>query len=222
MSRSMLYCLAGAFLFQIAMKLGPELPERESLKLTSRVVAKVDPTKRPSPPRGLPMAMVLIRAPALPVTDLLREALEAARPLLPFASDLTQEGDTLTFNLDDSVVAISLVRAPIVTDDLELACPALPDWPNACPMLRAHGAQLVVALTASYLSPLDRALQLTQVTAAGVGDEVVIIGAQDGSRISPEEVAAMQRAARVSDLALEVRGSVARVYLGAVAERDRA
>ena len=56
-------------------------------------------------------------------------------------------------------------------------------------------------------------VDLTGVPEAGVGDEVVIIGEQSGTRITPEEVAESQRAARVSDLALEVRQSIQRVYL---------
>jgi alanine racemase len=56
-------------------------------------------------------------------------------------------------------------------------------------------------------------VDLTRVPDAIVGDEVVIIGAQNGVAIRPEEVVNKQAAARVSDLALEVRPSVARVYL---------
>ena len=56
-------------------------------------------------------------------------------------------------------------------------------------------------------------IDLTQVRDAAVGDEVVIIGRQDAQRISPEEVAQKQSAARVSDLALEVRPTIVRVYV---------
>ncbi len=58
-------------------------------------------------------------------------------------------------------------------------------------------------------------IDLTGVPGAEVGDEVVIIGEQDGTRIAPEEVVTSQCAARVSDLALEVRESIPRLYLGA-------
>ena len=57
-------------------------------------------------------------------------------------------------------------------------------------------------------------VDLTQVPAAAVGDEVVIIGTQDGQRISPEEVVKKQGASRVPDLALEVRPSIPRIYHG--------
>ena len=56
-------------------------------------------------------------------------------------------------------------------------------------------------------------VDLTRVPSAAVGDEVVIIGRQDASRINPEEVMAKQSAARVADLALEVRATIARVYV---------
>ena len=58
-------------------------------------------------------------------------------------------------------------------------------------------------------------IDLTGVPGAEVGDEVVIIGEQDGTRIAPEEVVTSQCAARISDLALEVRESIPRLYLGA-------
>jgi alanine racemase len=57
-------------------------------------------------------------------------------------------------------------------------------------------------------------IDLTRVPAAAVGDEVVIIGAQNGQRISPEEVVKNQGASRVPDLALEVRPTILRTYLG--------
>ena len=56
-------------------------------------------------------------------------------------------------------------------------------------------------------------VDLTRVPSAAVGDEVVIIGRQNTSRINPEEVMAKQSAVRVSDLALEVRATIARVYV---------
>jgi alanine racemase len=56
-------------------------------------------------------------------------------------------------------------------------------------------------------------VDLTEVPAAAVGDEAVIIGRQMDGCITPEEVMTRQGAARASDLALEVKPSVARVYL---------
>lgn len=56
-------------------------------------------------------------------------------------------------------------------------------------------------------------LDVTQVPSAAVGDEVVIIGRQGEDRIAPEESVRKQAAARVSDLALEVRASVPRRYV---------
>lgn len=56
-------------------------------------------------------------------------------------------------------------------------------------------------------------VDLTRVPGAAVGDEVVIIGRQNAHRIAPEEVMAKQSAARVPDLALEVKQTIARVYV---------
>ncbi len=57
-------------------------------------------------------------------------------------------------------------------------------------------------------------IDLTTLPTASVGDEVMIIGAQEGSRITPDEVVIKQGASRVPDLALEVRQSIPRIYLG--------
>jgi alanine racemase len=56
-------------------------------------------------------------------------------------------------------------------------------------------------------------VDLTRVPSAAVGDEVVIIGQQNANRIGPEEVMTKQSAARVPDLALEVKPTIARVYV---------
>ena len=56
-------------------------------------------------------------------------------------------------------------------------------------------------------------IDLTSVPAAAVGDEVVIIGEQDGLCISPEEVRTRQGVAQVTDIALEVRPTIGRVYI---------
>ena len=79
-----------------------------------------------------------------------------------------------------------------------------------CGEFLVHGRR--VAMLAAPALEYTR-VDLTEVPAAAVGDEVVIIGAQNGGTISPEEIVKKQAVARVSDLALEVRPSVARVYL---------
>ena len=57
-------------------------------------------------------------------------------------------------------------------------------------------------------------VDLTGVPDARVGDEVAIVGRQGEARISPEEVVRKQKAGRVSDIALEVRPTIPRVYIG--------
>ena len=56
-------------------------------------------------------------------------------------------------------------------------------------------------------------LDLTEIPEAILGDEVVLIGEQDGSRISPEEVVAFQNHTRIADLAMAVRPSIPRRYI---------
>lgn len=53
-------------------------------------------------------------------------------------------------------------------------------------------------------------IDLTDVPEAREGDEVVIIGAQGGQSISPEEVRRAQGATRIQDVALEIRQTVTR------------
>jgi alanine racemase len=56
-------------------------------------------------------------------------------------------------------------------------------------------------------------IDLTGIADTRVGDEVVIVGRQGQQRISPQEVLQAQGAARVPDLALELKGAVSRRYL---------
>ena len=93
-------------------------------------------------------------------------------------------------------------------------------------MHRLHCGEVLVrgervAILASPALEYTR-IDLTDVPGAAVGDEVVIIGRQGERRISPEEVVAKQFAGRESDLALEVRASVARSYVDSTAEREQA
>ncbi|HZS84966.1 MAG TPA: alanine racemase [Stellaceae bacterium] len=57
-------------------------------------------------------------------------------------------------------------------------------------------------------------IDLTALPEAQQGDEVVIIGEQAGERITPDEVVAHQHHARIADLAMAVRPSIPRHYLG--------
>jgi len=86
-------------------------------------------------------------------------------------------------------------------------------------MARLHaGAVLIRGRRVPLLSPPSleyTRLDLTGVPDAELGDEVVIIGHQGSESISADEVMQAQKAARVQDLALEVRASVVRHYRAA-------
>lgn len=56
-------------------------------------------------------------------------------------------------------------------------------------------------------------IDLSEIPESEVGDEVVIIGQQQGATISPEEVVAFQGHVRVADLAIAVRPQIPRVYV---------
>jgi alanine racemase len=58
-------------------------------------------------------------------------------------------------------------------------------------------------------------LDLSDIPQAQRGDEVVIIGAQEGDRITPDAVVAHQRHARIADLAMAVRHGIPRRYIEA-------
>ncbi|GAA4322678.1 alanine racemase [Pigmentiphaga soli] len=56
-------------------------------------------------------------------------------------------------------------------------------------------------------------IDLTGIAQAAAGDEVMIIGEQDGAAISAHEVMQAQGAARVADLAMEIRSTTQRHYV---------
>lgn len=82
---------------------------------------------------------------------------------------------------------------------------------------RLHaGYALVGGRRAALLGPPSieyTRIDLTDVPQAQVGDEVVFIGRQGEARITPEDVMAKQQIARLTDLALEVRPTIQRVFL---------
>ena len=79
-----------------------------------------------------------------------------------------------------------------------------------CGEVLVHGVRAkILGLPALEYCRVD----LTQVAEVKVGDEVVIIGRQGQGEISPQEVLTAQGAARVADLAIELKGTVARRYL---------
>ncbi len=57
-------------------------------------------------------------------------------------------------------------------------------------------------------------LDVSDVAGATLGDEVVLIGEQSGGAITPSEVVAHQKLARIADLAMAIRPSVPRRYIG--------
>ena len=79
------------------------------------------------------------------------------------------------------------------------------------------GEVLVSGRRAAILGPLSlehTRIDLTEIPAAGVGDEAVIIGEQQGASIPPAEVMAHQGLALQPALAMAVRESVRRRYVG--------
>lgn len=56
-------------------------------------------------------------------------------------------------------------------------------------------------------------LDLSDIPQARMGDEVVVVGEQDGDRITPDAVVAHQRHQRIADLAMAVRPGIPRRYI---------
>lgn len=77
-----------------------------------------------------------------------------------------------------------------------------------CALVRGRRVPLVGNAALEYMR-----IDLSDVPGAQVGDEVVLIGEQGGSAITPEEAAQHQKAARIIDLALQVGTAVPRRYL---------
>ena len=74
-------------------------------------------------------------------------------------------------------------------------------------LVRGQRAAIVSAPSLEY-SRID----LTDIAQAEVGDEVIIIGSQQGATITPQEVMQHQHAARTQDLVLFIGNSIRRVY----------
>ena len=79
-------------------------------------------------------------------------------------------------------------------------------------MVHLHAGEVLVRGRQARLLGEPTRVDLSGIPQAQVGDDVVIIGRQGGEENSPAEAAEHQRSSPLA-LALEIRPSVARVYL---------
>ena len=75
---------------------------------------------------------------------------------------------TLSFQVNDTLVALAVMPAPIPWSDLEGPCATSILWPDAEQVLREHATHMIVTAMSDG-PPIDRMKILTQVTAAVCG-----------------------------------------------------
>lgn len=109
--------------------------------------------------------MVLFREkPTLSASELQR-ALSSNWPALAEATEVSENGDTLSLRLGASDVVIGAMPAPIPWSDLEEPCATSILWPDAETVIRGHESHAIVTVSGER-SPVELSTLLTQVTAA--------------------------------------------------------
>lgn len=83
----------------------------------------------------------------------------------PPVSDVSEEDNTLAFNLDNAEVVIGTMPAPVPWPDLEGPCATSILWPDAAATLPGHTHHAIVTVRGE-LGPVALSTVLTQVTAA--------------------------------------------------------
>lgn len=120
----------------------------------------------PPPRRNLCLAMVALeRVTPLPEGALLA-FLQDNWKELPRAKEVRQEGDTVSFELGNALVTLTLMRTPIPWGDLEGPARAAWHWPEATERLKAHLGHVIVAVLAPGMDRIEATLLLTRVVAA--------------------------------------------------------
>lgn len=114
---------------------------------------------------SLQIAMIFFNhAPVYPVKEVLA-FLSSRWPGLAAVSDVSEDGNTLAFNVDTAEVVIGTMPAPVPWSDLEGPCATSILWPDAASMLRSHTHHAIVTVRGE-LDPVALSTVLTQVTAA--------------------------------------------------------
>jgi hypothetical protein len=118
------------------------------------------------PQRNLWLAMVALeRASPVPEGAFLAFLQDNWKDL-PHAKNVRQEGKTLSFELGDALVTLSLMPGPIPWGDLEGPARAAWHWPEARERLEAHQAHVIVVVRAPGMNRITSGLLLTRVVAA--------------------------------------------------------
>lgn len=114
---------------------------------------------------SLQISMILFnQAPAYSVKEL-QAFLSSRWPDLSAVSDVSEEENTLAFNLGSAEVVIGTMPAPVPWSDLEGPCSTSILWPAAAPVLQGHTHHAIVTVRGE-LDPVALSTVLTQVTAA--------------------------------------------------------
>lgn len=146
---------------QQASLLGMPLGKRASL-------FRREPENPNEPKTRLPLCLAMVAlTQAKPIdAQALINFLQEHWKEVPCAMNISYEGDTLSFEINDAVVALTLIRMPIPWMDLERPCRTAWHWPEAGKYLRAHQAHFIATVSGANSDQVEAMLLLTRVIAA--------------------------------------------------------
>lgn len=112
------------------------------------------------------VAMIALSSPVFPDQNQLFDFLKSTWPETPLAKDISNNDQTLTFDLGKAIAAVSLMPAPIPWEELEGPCATAWYWPEATQALKDHKYHLIVALMKSPFDTIDTTLLFTKLVAS--------------------------------------------------------
>lgn len=123
---------------------------------------------------GPALAMILLETPTHDMAQLAERLKTAAiGPATP--GNLELRGNTILFNLDGELTAISLMPGPMPWSDLRGPCSTAWMWPEAEEKVSQHKGHLLLAMMKGQHTPIQRRLLLTELVAA-LARETGVVG----------------------------------------------
>ena len=111
------------------------------------------------------LAMVALNTPSLPSPVVLTKGFETLSGISVDLTSLQSKSGNIVFEIGKDNAAIALMPAPIPWSNLEGPCATAWWWPEAAERMKHHASHILVALVGDKGDLIQRAINLTQLTA---------------------------------------------------------
>lgn len=105
----------------------------------------------------------------------LHDEIQSSWPDFPKMTDLTEDADSLSFQIGQAFIAMARMPAAIPWSDLEGPCQTSWLWKEATQVMKPHDEHFIITIGGES-APLERAKRLTQVIASLIATTEPIVG----------------------------------------------